>query len=304
MHRKEKNHLNYASIDKDIAKHALDFLKSKFNLDIKDVTFTIVYKRENNNMDLEWSSFLKIPREKILKRFSKRHKNESMQIEVSGLIFRKIFDCIFERIINSDFIDDKELRRAFLKGIFAAEGNIGIDYHEKKHYIHQISFAISTEEEQLKNLICKCLEEENFLYRFDIDIKRHSLRINISNWQNYIKFWEINLFDYCERKKTLFKKISKNLDVYFIIKNEFRESFFKSLNMSQKEIAEKIDSWQGNVCKTIQGIHLLKIEQVLNFTSYKKDELIKNTDSIRIGSLTKLEINKTVLDFLKEFRLF
>ena len=48
MHRKEKNHLNYASIDKDIAKHALDFLKSKFNLDIKDVTFTIVYKRENN----------------------------------------------------------------------------------------------------------------------------------------------------------------------------------------------------------------------------------------------------------------
>ena len=77
--------------------------------------------------------------------------------------------------------------------------------------------------------------------------------------------------------------------------------------MSQKEIANKVNSWQANVCRTIQGAHLLRIEQIsnlLNFTEYKKEELIINTDLIRIGSLTKLEMNETTLKFLKEFKLF
>ena len=90
MHRKEKNHLNYVSTDKDIAKQALDFLRNKFNLNIKDVNFTIIYKKDNQNIENEWSSFLEIPENKVHKRFSIRHKKESMQIEVSGRIFRKI----------------------------------------------------------------------------------------------------------------------------------------------------------------------------------------------------------------------
>ena len=149
------------------------------------------------------------------------------------------------------------------------------------------------------------VKKEKIEYRTEIKPIDHSLKINVERWNNYLKLWGIKIFDLCQRKKDTFILISKNLDIYFSLSKEFRRLFFKSLNMSQNEIAKIIDSWQANVCKTIQGVHLLRIEQLsklLEYTIYLKQDLIKNTSYLRIGSLTNIEINKTSLDFLKEFK--
>jgi len=77
--------------------------------------------------------------------------------------------------------------------------------------------------------------------------------------------------------------------------------------MQQKEIANKINFWQANVSRTINGTHLLKIEQLLTLLShskYTKQDITQNLEEIRIGCLTKLEPKKDVLNFLKEFKLF
>ena len=109
----------------------------------------------------------------------------------------------------------------------------------------------------------------------------------------------------CQRKKNKFFGIAKNLDIYFDFREDFRPNFFESLNMMQREIAEKIDSWQANVCRTIDGTHLLRVEQVMQllpYSSYSKKEVIQNIEEIRIGSLTRIKPTSETVAFLKEFK--
>lgn len=197
------------------------------------------------------------------------------------------------------------MRHAFLRGIFAAEGNIGIEYNEGKHYINQISFTISINENKLRKMIILALRLENIkpirLYKS----KKNSQAVIVSNWKNYILFWSINMFGICKRKKKQFCSIARNLDIYLELKENFRRKLFKSIDLQQKDIATIIDSWQGNISKTIKGKHLLRVEQskkILQYTKYRKSDLIQNTKAIRIGSLTKIKNSSKIRKFLKEFK--
>ena len=307
LNRKEKGHLGYCSKDKDIAKYAFSFLQSYFNVKIKDITFLVQYKTKNKKLKEEWASYLSISKEKILTRFSDRHRNECLQIQVNGVVFRKIFELVIKEALKKDFINNKKLRRGILRGLFAAEGNIGIDYIEKKPYISQIDFNLHINENKIKDYICKILELENIGYRISKDEKDNSLVVSISNWNNYLKLWKINIFDLCKRKKNKFEEICLNLNIHFNFNNKFREEFFKSLNIYQKDIAKIIGSWQANVSRTIDGIHLLKVEQLnklLPYSNFTKKEILNNLDYIRIGSLTNLKPNKDILEFLKTFKSF
>jgi predicted transcriptional regulator len=52
------------------------------------------------------------------------------------------------------------------------------------------------------------------------------------------------------------------MQVYLDLKKKFRKRLFNSLNLTQKEIANLVGSWQGNICRTIKGCHLLRVEQI------------------------------------------
>jgi len=54
------------------------------------------------------------------------------------------------------------LRRAFLRGLFAAEGNIAINYQE--NYIVCIQYCLGHHEKELSNLIKKALDLEGIKY--------------------------------------------------------------------------------------------------------------------------------------------
>ncbi len=306
-HRKEKNHTTFASKDKDIAKCYLDFLRKYFLIRDEDVTFLVQFKRENKSLQKEWGETLRISPQKILTRKSERHKEETCQIQANGVIFRKVFYEIINIIRRKDFSLEKKKRRAFLRGLFAAEGCIGIDYKEKKPYISQVSFNLSLlQDEELKDELCKCLEKEGVGYKIIEDEKDHSLEVNIQNWKNYLKLWNIALFDICLRKKQKFESIAQAIDVYVKLKDAFRERFFASTNLSQKQIAEEIHSWQANVSRVVKGKHLLKGSQLmilLKNSSFTKKEILENIIEIRIGKLTVLEPKADVMAFLKEFDL-
>ncbi|MEK6835146.1 MAG: hypothetical protein AABX61_02690 [Nanoarchaeota archaeon] len=305
LNRKEKNHLTYTSIDKDIAKQALYFLRYYFLVKLKDITFLVNYRKENNKLKSEWSNYLKVPTNKILIRYSKRHNNESLQIQVNGVVFRKLFEIIIKKVLSKNILENPDLRRALLRSLFAAEGNIGIDY--KENYISQICFSLNIKEDYLIKLIQKALELENIRNRLGIYKKHNNVQIIISNWSNYWKLWKINLFDICERKKESFFNIMKNLNVYLRLGSDFRKKFFNSLNLNQKEIANIIGSWQSNVSKTIVGVHLLRIEQflkLLKYSSYRINDIIKNTEEIRISSLTKFEPDYEMLSYFFKIKLF
>ena len=99
------NHLEFTSIDDDMLKFMLNFFKNRFNLNIEGFT-----KRE-------------------------------FAFQINGKIFRILFGKVIERIYNSDFYCGKELRKAFLRGLFAAEGGIGIV--RKENYIAYMAFHLS-----------------------------------------------------------------------------------------------------------------------------------------------------------------
>ena len=300
LRRVEKGHLGYASRDKDLAKYILLFLQDYFHINIKDITFTVQYRKRNKNLKEQWSSYLSIPKEKILMRFSKRHRNECIHIQVNSVVFRKIFELVIKEILNRKFIYNQVLRRGILRGLFAAEGNVGIDYKEKKNYISQITFNLHKKEVDIAEIITKCLDKEEITYKVIDREDRNSKEIIIFNWNNYKKLWEMKLFDICQRKKDKFLNILHNLKVYRSFEDRYRFELFKKQDLKQKELAKLINSWQGNISKTIKGKHLLTIEKFyLLGNRIKEKDLIDKIKDIRIGSLTTLKNNGENKNFIR-----
>src|SRR3989344_2765209 len=300
LNRKEKGHLTFASKDKDIARHALNFLIDKFNLKIKDVTFLIQYKKENKRMINEWSIFLNIPKNMILQRYSDRHKKECISIQVNSVIFRKMFEIIINEVFNKNLLDNQELRRGLIRGLFAAEGNLGIDYLENKDYISQIDFNLNINENHIEKIITNILNKENISYLVRNNDKDNSKVISICNWKNYKKFWEMRLFDLCERKKDKFIKILNNLSVYCFVEENFLRELFEKQKLKQKELAKLLNSWQPNISGMIKGKHQLLMERfhLLN-KRISQQNYFDKISKIRIGSLTYLENNDDNKEFIK-----
>ena len=306
FHRIEKNHTTFSSKDKDIVRHYLDFLRKYFLIKNEDVSFILRYKKENIFLKEEWGKVLDINPLKFLTYHAKRNKEETGNIQVNGLIFRKLFECIIQKIIFSGIFKKKSLRRAFLRGIFAAEGSVGID-REEKSYIVQIAFSTGIHEKILHKLIQTALEQEEIRFRTDYGINDNSCDIIITNWKYYLKLWDIDLFSMCKRKKDGFEEIAKKLEIYLELEEKFRNSFFRSIALKQKIIAKLIDSWQGNVSKAQAGIILLRVEQIkilIPYSSCSKERILSNTKNMRVGSLTKIKPNKTSIKFLKQFKSF
>jgi hypothetical protein len=68
--------------------------------------------------------------------------------------------------------------------------------------------------------------------------------------------------------------------------------------LTQKEVAELIGSWQANVCRTIEGKHLLRLDQVKVLSDYhkiSKEEILSGIKRIRIGNTKLLIYDKSLV---------
>ncbi len=123
----DKNHLDFTSKDKDLVKFILDFFVYSLNLSIEHMRFTLTYKRYSGNSINQWLNFLRLPHQKLNLKQSNRHNKDCFGMQIGSVILRNIFGKIIEKILEYDFSNDKTLRRAFLRGLFAAEGGIAIN---------------------------------------------------------------------------------------------------------------------------------------------------------------------------------
>lgn len=306
-HRKDKHHLSYSSKDKDLIIFFLNFLREYFHIKNKDITVSVLYKKKDPHIIKEWSNILHVNRQKIFTKQSSRHRSQTCVIQVNGVVFRKLFDAFIEKTITKKLLRIPIFRRAFLRGLFAAEGCVGIDFLSSKPYISQVSYSISLLEKTLEDLICFCLNLEKIRYRVDYGEEDHSTDIIISSWENYLKLWWIGTFNLCKRKKYKFFRVARYIDIYVHLHTNFRKKFFQSIHLYQAELATILDSWQANVCKTIQGKHLLRMEQfkdLIPYSNYNKVDVLKNTVYFRVGSLTKINPSPMMSFFLYEIKSF
>lgn len=278
-------HIDFASKDYDMLVFMLNFFKNKFLVSLGNLTISIKYKVGEEDYILnKWSVLLNIPKSKFKISYSVRNRYDTLSIQVNSTILRKILDEMIKISLFSIKLNER-LRRGFLRGYFAAEGTIGYSKHE--NYINYIGFSYNPKTETwLRDYCMECLMKENIDSVFK-ERKGNRAEIIVSSWNNYWKFWSINIFDRCYRKKDKFSKILLTRDIYCHINDKFRCKLFSSLSMTQGEIAKIIKSHQGNVCRTIKGEHLLTVTQIKNlmlYTNLSIKDFMQNTEAIRIGN--------------------
>ncbi len=282
MHRREKRHLTYASKDLDIAEFILAFLRNRLNIQNKDLTIGIHYGLippaiQALSKRLKFDNFQPY--------FTTRNRYPTLHIQVNGSVFRIIFEKIMEIFLTSDFLNDVSLRRGFIRGLFAAEGCVAIKYQEQ--FIDHLSFCLSIKERNIVNMIAKILDLEEVDYKTRTRFEDNSIELTIQNWRNYLKCWQIRLFDRCERKKDKFLSIAKNSKVYGVTSQKDRNNLWHSF--TQKELAGIIGSWQGNVCKMLQGKILFSLDQI---RVLEQKGMPLTIEKLRIGCLTELPYSK------------
>jgi len=300
--KKDTQHLDFSSKDHDIISFMLKFFISKFLVGLTNMTITIKHKIGNKEEILEkWSELLNIPKLKFKIFHVSRNKYDTVSIQINSTIFRKIFDEIIHKSVKS-IKSHSNLRRGFLRGYFAAEGTVG--YNENENYLNYIGFSYNPKTEKwLRDYCMLCLKKENIQSVFR-ERKGNRSEIIISRWGNYWKLWSIKIFDKCERKKKKFLEIFLSRDIYCNLNEGFRQLLFSSLNMSQRDIAKIINSYQGNVCRTVKGKHLLSMNQIKNllpYTNLSTRDFFINTKSVRIGNGKNQIIDRNLIETVFKF---
>ncbi len=294
-------HTDLASKDADIIKSFLNLLKT-LNVDTNKLYFEIIYRTGNKKYIIsKWSKIICINSCRFKIRRSFRHRFDVLHIQLGSIIFRVVFEKMVFSLLPT-IKNDKNLRRAFLRGYFAADGTIG--FNEKENYLNYIGFSYDAGNESwLRDFCMEALKLEYIPSKFK-EIGREG-EITITGWNLYCKLWLIDLFGCCERKNIHFSKILRSRRIYCKLKDHFRSEFFKSIGMEQKEIAKYIKSWQGNVSKMIEGKHLLTIKQLKILQPYSKfniSDIIDNIQHIRFGPVGKGFIeSRTEIRALLEF---
>jgi len=280
----DSQHLDFSSKDSDILHFMVTFFAKRLLVNLSNMTITIRYKcGEKDKILKKWSKLLSIPKDKFKITFQPRNRYETVSIQINSSILKKIFLKIIDvslKVIRND----QNLRKGFLRGYFAAEGTIG--YNSRENYINYVGFAYNPQNEGwLRNYCISCLQKEGICCSFK-ERSRNRGEIIISGWNNYWNLWRIRMFDRCLRKKNNFFMILASRKFYCILDDCFRESFFTSLKFNQKQIADIIKSYQGNVSRTVKGVHLLttgQIAKLLPYTTLSLEDFVQKTIAVKIG---------------------
>jgi DNA-binding Xre family transcriptional regulator len=250
------HHLEFTSIDKDMLDFMSSFFVNRFNLNPNEFT------------------------------------NRQYAFQINGKIFRILFKKIIDKIYESNFQKDLTLRRAFLRGLFAAEGGIGIV--SKENYIAYMAFHLSYEkEEELANFVQTLLNLEGIQSKQITRKHKGERYIQITNWKNYYKCWKIDLFNLCKRKKQKFLDKVKKTNFFFKIKKEFIRELLHSSELSHRQIALRLGIWPETLAILNKGktpyVNRKDLLKLAEFNEVPISELKENIIDIRVNRVTVLD---------------
>ncbi len=288
-------HLDFTNKDLDLVKKIFLFFK---NLGVRDsdITFTIDYTNGNiSKIEENVSNYLGKQKFRIVK--TDRNRYPTVHVQVNGKIFRLFFEKILMKSLG-EIKKSSDLRKAFLKGYFAAEGWIGYQYQEK--YLAHVGFAYNPKKEEwLRDFCIECLNLEGITSKIRIRQHEHGGWIIITNWENYYRLWKLGVFDGCERKKEKFLKILNEVKICCKIKDEMRLRLFSG---DQYKLAKDLGTYQATVSNMKTGSKRnmwptrLQVRKLAKLNSINLEEVKNNISHVRFGSLATLEARPYILD--------
>ena len=297
-------HLGFSSIDMDLSKFILDFFVKRFNISLKDMTISIRFKAFKQEVLENWAKFLNVPISKLKVQMTQRSKNESCEMEISGTIFRILFEKITDEFMKSDFLSNQELRRAFLRGLFAAEGCIAVN--RKENYIVCMNYNLCYDEDDLSNLIKKALDIEGISYSESKRESDKSLLIQITNWQNYLKMWKMDVFRLNARKEYSFLKKLQVTRFSCKVTPNIKERLLNVNHFSHRQIAFLIGVGPATLCHIVNNkIEYISVEYIIplaKIASVPLEEVKQNILDFRVNDVTPVN-DKEFMDFIFNLKL-
>ena len=287
----DMHHLDFQSKDRDMIKCIMQLFLGTFHLEFSDIVYRLTYREiKKDSLDI-WSEYLNISKDRISIIQSDRHRAECFGIQIGGIILRTIFGLIAEEVLHSKIYNVEVLRRAFLRGLFAAEGNIAIC--AKENYIVYMQFCLHINEDEIANFVVKSLDLEGINYVVKKTEKDHSMSIRFTGWGNYYKAWTIDLFDCSERKKQRFLDKVKRTKFFFGLKKDFIKRLIDSSGWAHRQICLKFGIDPVIICHLNTGrTHFINRENLLKLAEFNNiplEEVKKNIIALRVNRVTVLE---------------
>lgn len=260
---KDTYHLEFTSKDKDLLKFMFGFFKDKFYVKNRDFIF------------------------------------REQAFQISGVILRVIIGKVIEEIYKSDFYKNEGLRRAFLRGLFAAEGGIGLV--KKENYIAYVAFHLSyVKEEKLANFVQYLLKLERISSKQITRETKGERYIQITSWKNYSKCWKIGLFDICGRKRRVFSDKLYNTKFNCKLDGEIKKKLMLTPGLTQRQLALRIGVSPPLICCLKKKGTYLGIEHIIKLSEIAKiplETIKKHIEDFRVNNQTKIK-DREFIDFV------
>jgi len=124
VNSKCQKHITFSTVDEDIGKFEFNFFKNYFDFSPEKIKLQIYSSIQNKDVSLyKWSKILNLPTTKFKISVSEKNKQGCLQIHINSIIFGKFFRKLIKSLLKN-ILTDPKLRKAFLRGFFAADGSI------------------------------------------------------------------------------------------------------------------------------------------------------------------------------------
>lgn len=296
---KDLHHLQFESKDRELIRFMHDFFRNRFN--IKGMYYRLTYKNLSDDSVEKWADYMGISKKSINLNKSNRHKEECFGFQIGGRLFRELFGKIINKTMKMEL--NTELRQAFLRGLFAAEGGIGIV--KKENYVAYLAFHLSyTKEKKLANFVQKLLRLEGISSKQIMRKDKGERYIQITNWKNYHKCWKIGLFGLCIRKREKF--LDKLIKTKFSCKinEKLKNDLFKSSGLNQRQLAFKIGVSPATICYHKKECMFINVEYLMKLSELAKvpvSIIKKNIVEFRVNDVTTIN-DLGFIDFIFELK--
>ncbi len=268
------NHYGFANINFELSERIYHWLTDYFKIPKEKIQIHLKLPRgyRLKNKKKLVAGLLDINEDCIKNYRNERSRSPALHIQVSNIIFQCLYLELFKQLQNR-ILRNREFRRNFLKGLFAAEGHVK---HSTYGTLESISFAFNPHTEiKLAYFVKKCLIKEGIKSKIE---KRGYLYF--CDYNQMLKFYSLGLIGLHREKEEKFIRLLKNAKVYFGFKKGFVKQFVK---MPQSKIAACWGISQAGVSHHVTNDRL---SRVLANKLIKKSILNENVEYLMVGSNT------------------
>lgn len=289
-------HYVFANTNFKLVYFIYGWLETYLNVPKKNIQLFLIIPRDKSSLKTYITNKVnkKFPKKDIRVYVKNRSKNPSLYLQVGNSVFQSFYLNLF-KILKNIIIEKVEYRRAFLKGLFAAEGHVK---HSVYGTIESIGFAFNPKEEvELANFVLESLNKEGIKSKINEDAGY----LYFCGYENMLRFFLLGIMDLHQEKRNKFIELVKTAQLSLHLKKPLLN---KIKQFSQLEMGRSLGYSQSSVSNWLNKgyMNIEVFEKIFSIFNINKDELISNIKYIGV-STTKIK-DKESIKFLLSFYKF